>query len=205
VTSVGGVTAPLNNAGQFIGPITAWGTQTATGGASGGGVSNIVPAPPWETGTGVSTAGRNQPDISLEGDPETGIGVLANTSFSGSHVSTFGGTSVGTPEMAAMWALVLSACKATPSCSTATGGHPYRLGNAAPYFYRIYNNAALYPQTFYDVTFGSNALPGCSFNGSCSSGPQPTPTGFAAGTGYDNVTGIGVPFARHLIKAVVGV
>jgi kumamolisin len=187
--------------------MTAWGTQTNSGGASGGGVSNIVPAPSWETGPGVSTAGRNQPDVSLEGDPYTGVAVAVNTSFGGtSHTYTYGGTSVATPEMAAMWALVLQACAKTPSCVKAgPNGPSYRLGNAAPYFWSIYNNSKLYGTTLYDVTFGTNALPGCSFNGSCASAPQPTPTGYSAGTGYDNVTGIGVPFARHLIQSVVGV
>jgi subtilase family serine protease len=205
VTSVGGIFAPLNNAGQFIGPMTAWGQQTATGGASGGGVSTVTPTPPWETGTGVMPGGRNQPDASLLGDPTGGVAVVLNTPFSGfAHQAVYGGTSVAAPEMAAMWALVLSACKATPSCASHGGAYPYRLGNAAPYFWSIYNNAAQYPATFYDITFGSNALVGCELNGTCSGSPTPGP-GYTAGTGYDNVTGIGVPFARHLIKAVVGV
>ncbi len=208
VTSVGGVFAPLNNAGQLVGAITAWGQQTASGGASGGGVSTIVPAPVWQTGPGVKSSGRNQPDVSLMGDPYSGVATVLNTPFGGtSHVSIYGGTSVAAPQMAAMWALVLDACRQTPACvAKGTGPKPYRLGNAAPYFYKIYNNATLYPQTFYDVTFGNNALVGCSLNGSCPPGPKPTPApGYTAGTGYDLVTGIGVPFARHLITAVVGV
>ena len=206
VTSVGGIFVPLNNAGQYTGPITAWGTQTATGGASGGGTSSITPVPNWQVGTNVPTGFRSQPDISLDGDPESGIGVLANTDFAGTQVATYGGTSVAAPEAAALWALVLQACAQTPSCARAGGSKPYRLGNAAPYFYTVYNSATLYPTTFYDVTFGTNALVGCSLNGSCGPAPTPTPgVGYTAGVGYDLVTGIGVPFARHLIKAVVGV
>jgi len=46
-----------------------------------------------------------------------------------------------------MWVLVLSACKQTPACAAkGTGPHPYRLGNAAPLFYRIYNNDTEYPE-----------------------------------------------------------
>jgi subtilase family serine protease len=206
VTSVGGVTAPVNNAGQFIGPLTGWGTQTNSGGASGGGVSTIVPKPSWETGAGVTPGFRNQPDASLEGDPYTGVRVLAYEKFGGES-ATYGGTSVAAPEMAAMWAVVLSACKATPSCARGAGAYPYRLGNAAPYMWGIYNNATLYPQTFFDVVFGNNTLPGCEVNGTCGVVASPTPvaTGYQAGVGYDHVTGIGVPFARHLIKAIVGV
>ena len=207
VTSVGGVFVPLNNAGQYTGPITAWGTQTNSGGASGGGTSTVTPVPPWQTGTNVPTSGRSQPDISLEGDPYSGVGVLANTDFTGATVSTYGGTSVAAPEAAAMWALVLQACSQAPSCAKATGAKPYRLGNAAPYFYGIYNNATEYPFSFYDVTFGTNTMPGCEVNGTCSGAtPYPTPTvQYTAGVGYDLVTGIGVPFARHLIQTVVGV
>ncbi len=70
VTSVGGVTVPMNNAGQLSGPITAWGAQTATvtGGASGGGVSRFIPLPTWQTGKGVVGSTRNQPDVSLLAD-----------------------------------------------------------------------------------------------------------------------------------------
>ena len=105
-----------------------------------------------------------------------------------------------------MWALVLSACKQTPACAAkGTGPHPYRLGNAAPLFYGIYNNAAQYPTTFYDVVYGNNGVIPCTQLGFC---PQPLPTpepGFNAGVGFDLTTGIGVPFARHLIQSIVGV
>ncbi len=206
VVSVGGVFVPINNAGQLLGPITAWGLQTGNG-ASGGGVSTIVPAPAWQTGPGLSASGRNQPDVSLEGDPASGVAVTGNTSFAASHLFVTGGTSVAAPQMAAMWALVLSACRQTASCARAGGAHPYRLGNPAPLLYGIYNNAAQYGTTIYDVTFGNNGQVGCEYNGSCDpNAPPPTPApGYSAGTGYDNVTGIGVPFARHLIKAIVGV
>ena len=111
-----------------------------------------------------------------------------------------------------MWALVLQACKQTASCATATGAHPWRLGNANPYFYAIYNNKTIgsftprlpSDQVFYDVLYG--------FNGMAVVSPLPSPTpsngldpGFNAGPGFDLITGIGVPYARHLIQAVVGV
>jgi subtilase family serine protease len=174
-------------------------------------VSSIIPAPPWQAGPGVSSSGRNQPDASLLCDPATGMRIIFDAAFGanayGGQSTQIGGTSVAAPEMAAMWALVLQACKQTASCAKGNGAYPYRLGNAAPYFYAIYNNAQLYPSTFFDVVFGSNALPGCSLNGTCKQEPTPSPTpyGFSAGVGYDHVTGIGVPFARHLIQAVVGV
>ncbi len=209
VTSVGGVFVPLNDAGQYVGPITGWGQQTfssdGSGGASGGGISTIIPAPPWQYGAGVSKAGRNQPDASLEGDPNSGVATILYASLGG-EVLSVGGTSVAAPQMAAMWSLVLQACAGTASCSSGAGAYPYRLGNAGPSFYRIYNNATAYPSTFYDVTFGANGIVPCRQTGSCPTGSSPTPApGYQAGVGYDHVTGIGVPFARHLIQAVVGV
>jgi hypothetical protein len=107
--------------------------------------------------------------------------------------------------MAAMWALVVQACKASVTCqASGASGHPWRLGNAAPYFYSIYQNGNLvsggsrpapsgfpyldYTHTFYDVVYGNNAMPGVA--------------GYNAGTGYDMATGLGVPYARHLITAV---
>jgi hypothetical protein len=107
-----------------------------------------------------------------------------------------------------MWALVLQACKATASC---TQGGSYRLGNPNPLFYQIYGNGTAYQNTFYDVTYGNNAmLPYCQINTCAGVTPAPNPTvpldpGYNAAPGYDLLTGIGVPFARALIRAVVKV
>jgi hypothetical protein len=83
------------------------------------------------------------------------------------------------------------------------------MGNANPALYTIYNSATLYPATFLDIVDGSNGVTPCEVNpaqvGPCPT-PAPTPDpGFTAGKGYDLTTGIGVPFARHLINSVVGV
>ncbi len=208
VMSVGGVTTPVDNAGRFIGPITGWGFQTDAGSSgSGGGLSAYIPLPSWQTGPGITGSFRNQPDISLNGDPVTSVSTIVNADFGFAGSGGYGGTSVAAPEMAAMWALVLSACKVTTSCKGPAG--TYRLGNPGPVLYKIYNNATQYPATFYDVTFGNNGVIPCRVNpGQVGTCPNPVPTpdpGFNAGTGYDQMTGIGVPFARHLIQTVVGV
>jgi subtilase family serine protease len=132
-----------------------------------------------------------------------------NIDFVGGFVG-FGGTSVAAPEMAAMWALVVDACHQSSTCTgKGTGPHPYRLGNAAPYMYTIYNSTTLYPATFLDIVDGNNGVTPCAVNpGQVGPCPNPSPTpgpGFNAGKGYDLTTGIGVPFGRHLIKSVVGV
>jgi subtilase family serine protease len=217
--AVGGVTAALDGAGNILAPLEAWGIATSTGfSGSGGGTSLYFAQPSWQTGQpGIVGTTRNVPDASLVGDPKTGVAFVtdADPSLGGTSIGAVGGTSVSAPEMAAMWALVLQACKATASCSTGPSAKPYRLGNAAPYFYAIYANKGKLPyaNVFYDVTYGSNAsLPICVTNPSATGCPSPAPTtpaslapGFNAAPGYDLTTGLGAPFARNLIRAVVGV
>ena len=206
VVSVGGVNTPMNSGGQFVGGITGWGDQTTSGfGGSGGGVSAYFPLTKYQQGAaGINGTMRNVPDIALDADGLTGVAVLlyGGSAFSGSQVvEPIGGTSVAAPEAAAMWALVLQACKESSSCATASGPVPYRLGNPNAYFYKIYANASTYATTFYDVVYGSNSMVCIPTATPC---PSPTSPGYSAGKGYDLVTGIGVPYARALIKAVVG-
>jgi subtilase family serine protease len=207
VVSVGGVNAPFDNTGKLIGQIAAWGDQTTGGGdgtfanniGSGGGVSTIFHAPPWQAAAlGVSM--REQPDISLLGDPATGAALVLNAPF-GLAVFPVGGTSVSAPEAAAQWALVLEACSKSAVCAKAAGAHPYRLGNPAPLLYPLYMTSGkspdTYASTFYDVLYGTNqAVP--------TPHATPLPGCCASGKGYDTVTGLGVPFTGHLIKAVTG-
>jgi subtilase family serine protease len=226
VTGVGGTTTPLNLAGQIAGPITAWGVSTSAGGSgTGGGTSAYFALPSYQTGAvGIVGTTRNVPDLALEGDPATGVALLeyADPSFGGAFLNPIGGTSVAAPEMAAMWALVVQACKQSAACaSKGSGTHPYRLGNADPLIYGIYANTAKYGATFLSVLYGDNALtPYCSNPQNAANdpvdcptpGPGATPTpgldpGYTANPngGYNQLTGLGVPFARALIKAVVGV
>jgi len=202
VTSVGGVNAPLDDSGRLTGPITGWGTQTQfpgqVPGGSGGGCSTFFSEPSYASGAGLPCGGkRSQPDAALDADTNTGVAVVTDSapSLGGRAIFTVGGTSVSSPEMAAMWALVLQACKLSAPCTAhGSGATPYRLGNPGTYLYKVYLSQTQYPATFYDVLFGNNALPGSS--GSLD-------PGFAAGKGYDQVTGIGVPFARSLITSVL--
>ena len=211
VVAVGGVTTPINQFGQLTNQITGWGTQTSGGASgSGGGISQYISAPSWQAGLpGIQGQMRNTPDASLEGDSATGVAVLvdADPALFGEHVLAAGGTSVAAPEMAAMWALVLQACSQSPSCGRG-GTHGYRLGNPAPILYSFYGSAGTanpkYANVFYDVVYGNNSL------APVQTGPSPVPSGapnsagYNAGPGYDLVTGLGVPFARKLIQAVIG-
>jgi subtilase family serine protease len=215
VVGVGGVNIPLDEAGKLTGEIAVWGSAVWQGGngtwgnniGSGGGVSQFFPQPAYQQG--VMTASnsnpaspqlnghRGIPDIAMDADPYSGPSILMNGNFGGGYGAS-GGTSAAAPEAAAMWALVLQACKASASCATGTSTHPYRLGNPDFIFYQIYNgqNAMAYSQVIYDVLYGNNQA----------NSPQGPPiTGCCtAGTGYDLVTGVGSPFAGHLIKAATG-
>ncbi len=222
VVGVGGVNAPMDNTGKLLGDITAWADQTTGGGdgsfannvGSGGGVSGVFTAPAWQAKNVPGVTMREVPDLALMADPATGPALLMNANFKDAGIGPSGGTSAAAPEAAAMWALVLDACKASPSCATASGPHPYRLGNPDPLIYAIYGQAYAgttggpsaftpglpYAQVFYDVLYGNNAaLP-----------PNPTPSSTPiagcclAGPGYDEVTGLGVPFAGHLIQGITG-
>ena len=228
VTSVGGITANIDVYGQQTAPWLAWGISTFDTGygafeGSGGGNSATggigIPAPAWQVsalGSNVATS-RMQPDVSMIGDPSTGVAFVTNAQSGwGGGISGVGGTSVAAPEMAAMWADVLSACAAHPGVGVCpASGH--RLGNAAPYLYAIYactatpctkpfgvyNGASFTPamqynQVFYDIIYGDNQMANPVY-----SPASPVP-GYPAGPGYDQVTGVGVPYAGHLIDAITG-
>jgi subtilase family serine protease len=163
VVAVGGTSLSVNSDGS-------WANETAWSG-SGGGTSRYETEPSYQTG--VQTTGkRGVPDVAYDGDPNTGV-----PSYN-SHVCTacltgwgqWGGTSIGTPQWAALFAIVNSLrVKAGKSMLT----QPQVL---------------LYPAAetdYHDITSGSN--------GSCGAQCQ-------AGTGYDFVTGLGSPIGRALIS-----
>ena len=205
VVSVGGTNTPLDSSGRLSNVLTGWTS-------SGGGCSIIFAVPSYQSSnvTGLPCAKRAQPDVSLDADTSSGVAVFIDSApgLGGRQVEPFGGTSVAAPEMAAMWALVLQACKQTPACNTGPSGHTYRLGNPNPLLYKIYKGTGglPYANVFYDVQFGNNPEPYATPHAGPSSTPFPSfAPGFDSGVGYDLVTGIGAPFARHLIKAIVGV
>jgi kumamolisin len=216
VTAVGGVNIPLNDFGQLEGQITAWADNTTQGGngefennvGSGGGISSVFAAPPWQSAA-LKAKMREVPDVALDADPKTGPSQINYAAFKGyRQVFADGGTSASAPEANAQWALVLDACAHSSACATAGGAKPYRLGNAAPLYYSIFEGKANlgYKQTFYEVVYGCNkAVPAPTPTPSPGQTPKPlpTPTGYCAHRGYNMVTGLGVPFGGHLVDALV--
>ena len=215
VVAVGGTNTPVGSNGRLLGILSAWGIATQTGGAGGGAFSDVMTRPAYQpTGSFCDSSGefcnssnRLVPDIAIEADPATGVAEIANcitvncTSNGQALLFDQGGTSASSQEMAAMWALVLEACKQTTSCGSGPDPHSYRLGNPAPLLYSIYGGSGSLPyqSVFYDITYGDNAVPNSQGPGYSDLDP-----GFLAGPGYDLTTGLGAPFARNLIKVVTG-
>jgi subtilase family serine protease len=222
VTSVGGITTNVDLSGSITAPWLAWGISTSDNGyggqeGSGGGTALYLPAPAWQSQL-IGATEREQPDVSLNGDPSTGVSLICETASGCAGLGTpvgIGGTSVSSPEMAAMWADVLSACIQHPGagvCPSSIANKGYRLGVAAQYMYAIYKHQAegangytpalTYGQVFYDIVYGDNEM--YSNPGSNTPVPSTPVPGYAAGVGYDEVTGVGVPFGGHLIQALTG-
>lgn len=220
VVAVGGVNAPMqfDVRGFLTGQIAAWADQTTNGGSgyfqndvgSGGGVSSYFATPSFQSGVTPASPNpglggkRGVPDIALMADPATGPTILENAAFADAEgFGPVGGTSAAAPEASAEWALVLQACKQSASCDVASGAHPWRMGDPNAVYYAIAKNVAKYGTVFYDVLYGENEA-----NGPAGPGPTATPgppiTGCCwSGTGYDLVTGWGVPMAGALIDAAV--
>jgi subtilase family serine protease len=146
VTAVGGVSLALKKNKQ-IAFQTAWGNNIteiadtlALGnppleftnnegfqGGGGGGKSDIYPQPSFQHGIGGQT--RKIPDISWLADPFTGVEIIFTGDAQGDlSIEVIGGTSLATPMFSGLWAIANQKAR-----------HP--LGNAAPYLYRLPNNA----------------------------------------------------------------
>ena len=128
----------LKASGNTIASETVWNDGTS-GGASGGGISNFFPLPPYQEGLGAAlTAGgtealanRGVPDVAGDADENTGYDVRVDGSD-----TVIGGTSAVAPLWAALIARINQA-----------SGSP--LGYINP---MLYNN----PPAFHDITQGNN-------------------------------------------------
>jgi kumamolisin len=115
---------------------TVW-NGGASGGATGGGVSDVFPLPDWQTTAGVPAAGRGVPDVAAVADPATGYEVLVDGAS-----AVYGGTSAVAPLWAALVARLVQAT-----------GKPFGLLN--PLLYQGLA-AGKTVDGFRDVTKGSN-------------------------------------------------
>jgi subtilase family serine protease len=166
VVGVGGTSLTVNTNGSWAGE-TAWS-------GSGGGTSRFEAEPSYQAG--VQTTGkRGVPDVAYDGNPNTGVPSY-NSYACGACLTgweQWGGTSIGTPQWAALFAIANSL--------------RVRAGKAT----LTQPQVVLYPAAeaaYHDITSGSN--------GACRSQCQ-------AGPGYDFVTGLGSPIGRALISKLV--
>ena len=139
---------------------------------SGGGYSQAFSLPSYQQNDGFSGNNdqRTNPDVAADADPNTGVAIYDPYDFgSATPWVQVGGTSLATPLWAGMAAIA-------DQGRTLAGGSP--LGSTAM-LTDLYNLANIAPGDFHDITQGNN--------------------GYAAGPGYDLVTGLGTPRANLLL------
>jgi subtilase family serine protease len=167
VTAVGGTSLTATQPDGTYVSETAWNDQF---GASGGGFSTIYRRPFYQNGV-VHNSGRGVPDVAYSGDVNNGLliawsqGVPANVG----DIFIFGGTSAGSPQWAAMTALVDSVFGPQ--------------GDINPLLYLFVSHAN---HVFHDITTGNNSVVEQDANGNAV-----TINGFPATRGWDAVTGLG--------------
>ncbi len=161
VTAVGGTSLSLTASDTYAGE-TAWS-------GSGGGNNHDFSRPFWQTGPGsLDPKYRSIPDVSWVADPQTGALVYLQGRW-----LTEGGTSLGAPCWAALWALANQS-------HLASAHKP--VGWANPLLYGLANSAAR-TRVYHDVRSGDNGY-------------------WQAGPGWDAVTGWGSPNASALVAAL---
>ena len=172
--------APANNTSNYSSalsyiPELAWNARAGTTGgtglwASGGGASGIYPKPVWQAGLGVPSDGQR--DV-----PDVSLDASIHDAYLfvlNGGIYLAGGTSAAAPSFAGLMAMAVQRAGA-------------RQGNANPKLYGLaanqWNGG---PSVFHDTTSGNNSIPGL--------------TGFNAGPGYDQATGLGSVDAFLLIN-----
>jgi len=136
----------------------------------GGGISRFEATPAYQSNNGVNFGARSTPDISMDADVNTGVLVIDQYDYPGFFIQV-GGTSLAAP----MWAGLIAL---GDQSRIAGGGTALSSIGVLDALYGAYNSSS-YHTDFHDVTTGNN--------------------GFAAGPGYDLVTGIGTPKAQFIV------
>lgn len=152
-----------------------------TGGATGGGVSDLFDLPSWQSGAGVPVSvnashktGRGVPDVAGDADPATGYDVLIDGS-----PATIGGTSAVAP----LWAGIFAVINAQL---------PHPVGFANPVLYQQLAHPTPPEATpFHDITSGDNSAAGAP--------------GYNAGSGWDACTGLGSPIGTALLADLASI
>ena len=202
-------TSDILSSERLTTPELAWDDSSSQSGlsASGGGASALFGKPTWQKGVpGIpGDSMRDVPDIALYSSPAF-PGFLYCTSDQSSwdtnapaqqascndgfrdsattDLTVAGGTSFGAPIFAGTIALI-----------NQKAGYVNGQGLINPTLYALASGSTTYASVFHDVTSGNN---------NCNAGSTycgTTTTGFSAGTGYDQVTGLGSVDAGNLVAA----
>lgn len=168
----------LMGSGAAISSEVVW-NEGRSGGATGGGVSNVFARPSYQAGAKVPKSpagktGRGVPDVAGDADPATGYQV-----FVGGQAAVFGGTSAVAPLWAGLLALINQRL-------VSKAGKP--AGFLNPLLYGCLAGAGV----FNDITDGNNDIDGV-LRGL-----------YKAGAGWDACTGLGTPNGAKLLKALGG-
>lgn len=177
-TAVGGTTLHTVNVSRSASTETAWK-------GSGGGVSEYWPMPQWQRSVvtpqndgskcdDTADRCRETPDVALDANPNTGYMYYCTSTVCGTPV---GWQAIGGTSAAAP---LMAAITADANDSAGVD-----LGFASPFLYSQHGTTV-----FHDITKGTNNLSGG--------------TKYAAGTGYDMVTGLGSVDAQNLATALHG-
>jgi subtilase family serine protease len=145
---------------------------------SGGGISQYEAKPAWQAGETLSTTNRTIPDVSFDGDENTGVPVY-NSYDGGSNTPWYkeGGTSFSTPSWGALVAIADQG-RAGIGLGSLDGET-----QTLPRLYELN-----YSADYHDITSGST-------DGQ---------TLASAGIGYDLTTGLGSPIANVLVPNLAG-
>ena len=183
VIGVGGTSLVINN-GVNTGYVNATGgtyggetTWNNADGSGGGGVDPNEPIPAYQLGltSAASLTNRNVPDLAFDADPETGQDIVLN----GTAYGYVGGTSAGAPQIAGLIALA-NQLRADSGLSLLSSDQ------ALTMIYAAAADPTLYAELFNDINTGSIS------------------SGYTAGPGYDNATGLGSPIANNLVEYLAG-
>ena len=186
VIGVGGTTLSNSN-GNYVSE-TGWSN-------SGGGTSSQENAPSYQSG--LSYGGhRSSPDVGYDADPYSGFAVYDSYRYQGqAGWMDFGGTSAGAPQWAALIATADQQRAATPQAGGTSDKLPLNsIADTSSANYAQSVQAAIYSMYFNNTAYSNNDFHDIS---SGSAG------GSTAAPGYDQVTGIGSPFAQNLIADLI--
>ena len=157
----------------------AWSSETGWSG-SGGGPSVYESQPSYQNGVVTqTTTARAVPDVAYDASPSTGVAVYDSYTYEGETLDwvEIGGTSVGAPSWSALLAIADQGRALNGEAALNSTG-PQQVMDI------LYQNTS----DFHDITTGTSA-------------GNPA---YAAGPGYDYVTGLGTPLANLVANSLVG-